>query len=612
MKLLRSIALVLTGATTAALLAGCGSNGGSAGGTEANHFTWFISDIDNSQYYSYYQDNPAMQWLMAQTYEDADGQPQSVSIEFQAPAAGKGQDNFNTMIQTQSETDILNTTYSSDGVLQLYEDGVIMDITDYVEQYMPNYLAMLEETGTYNDATVDIDGERRFLGIGMYSEVDYTALFCGWCYRRDWIVKYGVQPDTFFDPMTDTEPRANPNAGQAFSGSCAVEGDYDTWTDDVVFPSGNTDPVYISDWEWMFDIFTAAMEDQGITDGYVMSLYYPGYNENGDLVSSFGGGNPAWYNDDGVCAFGAVSENFKTYLECMHTWYEKGWIDQDFNTRTQDMFYQIDDTTVRQGKVGLWCGQVATLGNRIENAEMPLTEGAVVCGAANPINDVYGGSDQQLKAPDSFYAMEPFSGAGICFAAKSENSKNWASLFRMLDYLYSEEGRALVSCGLSKEQLETAPESVQSFYAQYGLQDGAYTVEEVDGETCYRLNPALDADNDLFNVARPNRLGVGYEARSRVLHSFGDTLVHSRQEWVRYENTGFIGGLQRGQMTGDEMKTYSQVRSELLLEYMQIEVPNFIMGTKSLDTDWENFVQNVERRDYQSVCEIFDRILANG
>lgn len=610
MKFRKIISLALCGALGLSVLAGCGKSGGS-GGKEANTFSWFISATDNSQFYTYYQENPGMQYLMSKGFEDADGKEQTLSFEFQVPAAGKGQDNFNTMIQTQSETDIMCTTFSSDGVQQLYKDGVIMDITDYVERCMPNYVKMLQDNGLYEKATYEIDGERKYLGIGKYTEVSYTSLFCGWCYRRDWIVKYGVQPDKLYDPMKDSAPVDNPNAGKPFTGSCATEGDYDTWTDDVVFPSGNTDPIYISDWEWMFDIFTKAQAEEGITDAYVLSMYYPGYNENGDLVSSFGGGNPAWYNKDGKCEFGAVSDNFKAYLECMNSWYTKGWLDQGFSSRTQDMFYQIDDSNVRQGKIGMWCGQTSTLGGRMANDSMPLTDGVVVYGARNPINDVYGGDEQKLKVPDSFFCGTPFSGAGTCFAAKSKNTKNWDSLFRMLDYLYTEEGSVLVSAGLSKEQLADAPESVKSYYEKYGVTDGAYTVEEKDGETCYRLNPLLDTNSDLAASCRPSRIDIGYECTSKLIHNYGDTLVHSMEEWVAYENHGFIGGIERSQMTAEENKKYSQVRSEVLLEFMQIEVPKFIKGEKSLDADWDSFVKNLERREYQSVNEIFDRILAS-
>ena len=70
----------------------------------------------------------------------------------------------------------------------------------------------------------------------------------------------------------------------------------------VVFPSGGTDPVYISDWEWMFEIFTEAMADQGITDSYCTSIYYPGYMWSGGLCSCFGEPIPIWYkgSDDVV------------------------------------------------------------------------------------------------------------------------------------------------------------------------------------------------------------------------------------------------------------------------------------------------------------------------
>lgn len=49
-------------------------------------------------------------------------------------------------------------------------------------------------------------------------------------------------------------------------------GDPDSWADDVVFPGGGTDPVYISDWEWTFGIFETAMEALGITDSYCVSV----------------------------------------------------------------------------------------------------------------------------------------------------------------------------------------------------------------------------------------------------------------------------------------------------------------------------------------------------
>ena len=151
--------------------------------------------------------------------------------------------------------------------------------------------------------------------------------FMGHIYRRDWVAKYGK----------------NPKTGEAFTFGYTDPNDKDTWYDDVVFPSwykedlkakyleidpswDGTIPVYLSDWEWMFDIFTTAMKDLGITDGYCYSPYYMGFAETGDLFSGFGGGGPLWYKDrEGNAQFGADGDSMLSYLECMNTWYQKGW-----------------------------------------------------------------------------------------------------------------------------------------------------------------------------------------------------------------------------------------------------------------------------------------------
>ena len=73
----------------------------------------------------------------------------------------------------------------------------------------------------------------------------------------------------------------------------------------------------------------------------------------------------------------------------MNTWYQNGWLDSEFNERTSDIFYSIDDTSVRQGKVGMWIGVQSQLGGRMDMGE-GYTEGICVFGSAYPINDIYG------------------------------------------------------------------------------------------------------------------------------------------------------------------------------------------------------------------------------
>ena len=49
------------------------------------------------------------------------------------------------MISTGEYTDLLDLSYYNGSIATLVEDGVLMDITEYVEEYMPDYVALLDE-----------------------------------------------------------------------------------------------------------------------------------------------------------------------------------------------------------------------------------------------------------------------------------------------------------------------------------------------------------------------------------------------------------------------------------------------------------------------------------
>lgn len=491
----------------------------------------------------------------------------------------------------------------------------------WVEASMPNYKKWMEE---HPDAaqymTQDVDGEKKFLAIySTFEDISMYDQWYGYAYRRDWLVKYGTQPDTFYDPMVDTEPKTNPNAGQAFSGHYTLDTDGntidtteysdtvngDSWVDDVVFPSGNVDPVYITDWEWMLDIFAKALEAEGITDGYGLSLYYPGYVGTGDLVSGFGGIGPTWYLDEnGKCTFGATSDGFKSYLECMSTWYKNGWIDQRFDQRSSDAFYQIDNTTVRQGKVGAWLATPSELMSRIQTDTLETTKGAVVYTCASPINDKYGSEETQLKKPTCFSSPELIS-SSIVVTDKAKD-KDLKLLCEFLDYLYTEEGLLLANGGLNQEQ---AAEAQDATYSAYGVDYGYDPVQGDDGKTLMALTPKLYADEgDIRNAMTLGRLWR-LSAKNRYVSEDTETYTHQRENWVKYEATGAIGAIVNGQLDSDQAATMQKLTNRIGAEYMYIEVPKFIKGTYNLTTDWDNFVSDLNKRDYQSLVDTYNEAL---
>ncbi|MDO5424181.1 MAG: hypothetical protein Q4F41_10680 [Eubacteriales bacterium] len=615
-----SLGLVCAGSLC---LTGCGKSesGNSSSSGEDVHFSWWMTAAESTDYYTDYTENPVLKYITdTMTFENAEGGQSTISFEVQAPPSGKEEDNFNTLLSTDSYTDIMDLTFYSGSAAELYEEGKILDLTEYIDKYMPNYKGYLEahpEVAKY--ATIKVGDEEKYLTLTSASDsIDAYSQDFGFCYRRDWILKYGKQPDTLYDPMKDDAPTENPNAGEAFTGYFTLDNEGneiheetysdtvngDSWVDDIVFPSGNPDPTYISDWEWMFEIFETALEEEGITDGYALSIYYPGYNANGDLVCAFGGGGPTWYNAGDEIKFGAVTDDFKAYLECMNQWYENGWLDKQFAERSADMFYRIDEVSYRSGKVGLWMGAPSTLGTRLYAAEQTYTDGIMVFAAPQPINDIYGGEEQQLQIPYTMYQAE-LSGGAVVVSDKAKD-KDLQVLFEFLDYLYSEEGSILRTMGLSKEQMEACQNET---YKKLGLDEGGYTVETIDGETYYRYAALLEEDDGNVKSAMTGNRLPGLRCSSKIVYSDTETMQHNRELWVCYEATGFLGGQINGRRTAERMKEHGKIRSRIENEYMYINVPKFIKGEKNLEEDWETFCKDLAKRDYQSVCDGYNEAL---
>ncbi|MCL1819666.1 MAG: hypothetical protein FWG36_03310 [Oscillospiraceae bacterium] len=599
-----------------AILSACGSTDDKDTAVlKTEEFTYWLSVGESSLYYTQYQDNPVMQYIMNNmTFKNKDGEDTKISLKFETPASGREVDTYNLMISTDSLLDIMCMNFGMP-VEDMYEAGQILDLTYYVENHMPNFKAYVDaHPELYPYLTKVVDGERKFLNIpGALDQANIYDQFCGVCYRRDWIVKYGSPPAELWslDANNNKVFAPNPNAGVPFSFRYTLDKDgnsidtteltdnvdSESWVDNIIFPSGNADPIYISDWEWMMEIFARAIADQGINDGYVMSLYYPGYIQTGDITCGFGGKGPYFQidRDTGRATFGAAEEGFKSYLQCMNQWYQNGWIDKEFQDKN-DMFFQIDETKIYQGKIALWMGAAAHVGSRIRSDVQPLTDGAMVFGAPQPINDIYGHDSTKFVQPYDMFGGGDLLGGGVCVTNKAKD-KDITVLMGFLDFFFSEEGSMLKTMGFSKEQLEQFPSEL---YDKHGLSEGAYS-KTADGK--FMFDPIMEMDDGgIRSVMSANRI-PGLTRNSVIQYNYTPTYIHSRENWVKYPATGFLGGMFRGQMMPDEQRVMEQVGTVLEREYMHIEVPKFITGDKNFEGDYDTFLNNLEKRNYHRVVE---------
>ena len=148
-KKMLSSGLACTLAFSMLAATGCGNQSAS---DEGDTFSWWIYSGDGAgTYYDEYEENPAVQWLNQQYWDTENGglgteeNGTPLKFTFQAPIAGSEQDNFNTMMSTGEYTDVVDLSYSADTAATLVEEGQLLDITEYVEKYMPNYVAYLDK-----------------------------------------------------------------------------------------------------------------------------------------------------------------------------------------------------------------------------------------------------------------------------------------------------------------------------------------------------------------------------------------------------------------------------------------------------------------------------------
>lgn len=627
----RPLAAIL--AAVMLLLPGCSQQ------ESGNEFTWFIPKTDGyGEYYDTYEQSQVIQWINQQYWDaesqglGSEGHGEQLKLTFKTPISGAESDYLGTMFSSGDTTDLIDLSYALDSPQQLVEDGTLMEITEYVEKYLPNYVSYLEENPNIKKLVTVSDEDGKTHYYALYQIKDRPGdNFMGYVYRRDWLVKYADVPTHVWDlatvlrdqndptsvdtakiPYTNYYEALEANDWTGWKENTVAEFTYsedpadpdNTYTDNVIFPSGTSDPVYVSDWEWMFHAFSRALEAEGLagmTDAYCITLTYEGALGTGDLYSSFGGGNPWWYqSEDGTAAFGGDSDTMHTYLQAMHTWYENGWMDTVFQTRSSDTFYKINTTGFSSGYVGMSQMGMTYVGDTIRTTQHSgATTDAMVFGCPLPINDMYGEDAQRFCVPDCMYTAPNFGNAlGI---AATAGEKNLPLLFTFLNYLYSEEGHALTRYGLNGEQYQSM-NFEPDYYAEYGV-TSAYTYDAAT-QMYTRCKPA-QTDSNLEGALNGQRILL-HEMNAKLQRTEPLVLQRALEAWQKYANTADITSI-NSFMNSDQSKVYSK-RMSNCRTYMDQTLPVFIRDGVQ-DSAWQEYVTILGKYGYQEVVDIYNTIL---
>jgi hypothetical protein len=493
--------------------------------SEHKTFTiWLMSD--SFDFYSDYSENPAVQYINNKF---------NVTLQFQQPAAGTEQDSLSLMFGTGEYTDMVDMSYYTGSIEELFQDNVIIDIAEYLE-YMPNLSALLKKDDGYRKSFYNDEG--RILTLRTLNTAD-ELIWGSMAYRRD---------------ILETMTGGN-----------------------IAFPSGNTEPITIEDWEYMLPLFKQYFEAAGMTDYAPLILPSNGVFAYSEIVSGFGVG-AGYYVEDGIVKYGPLEDGFYNYLAKMKEWYNAGYIYQDFASRTTDPFYLPNTSLTYGGAAGAWFALNSQLGDAMSMPEYGLHFDFQPM--SSPLDTEHGIT---AAAPYNLIKYNMTDNKGFIVTKECDDIPK---LLSVMDYVYSEEG-GMLYMGLTVEQGATT----DRYYVEAGLQDGAYWFD--GGKVVFNplftkaggtMNHEPFMNNRLPGI-RNNRYDVEYAS---------EIFIKANTVWSMYADTAKQSKLPSvisRPVSEDVQFTDATVK---LADHTNSVVPQFIMGTLELnEKNWDEFKQQL-------------------
>lgn len=201
-----------------------------------------------------------------------------IDIEYRHPAYAQEIEQFNLMIASGEYPDIIEYNFFreySGGPVKAIEDGVILDLTDLIPGYAPNFHAYLNEHPEVRKMIMTDDG--RIFNFPFIRSDESLLTFFGPIVNKSMLDDYGLElPET------------------------------------------------MNDWYVMLK----TMKENGVENPLTYSLFMQDAWLGSCFVGAFDIAN-GFYQEDGQVKFGPIEATYKDYLIEMRRWYDEGLIDTD-------------------------------------------------------------------------------------------------------------------------------------------------------------------------------------------------------------------------------------------------------------------------------------------
>ncbi len=321
-----------------------------------------------------------------------------ITVQFNHPAAGEQKEKFNLMVNSGELPDMIYFNWSSvtGGAAKYVEDGTILALNEYLEDWAPNFLAYMEQYPDIRKQTVLDDGTYyMFPMIRLDEESGGGTWFktAGFMIRQDWLDKLGLDMPTTIDELHDVLV---------------------AFRDDDPNGNGEKDEIpFATMTDNDLDVFAGAY---GILNGFYM---------DGEEVK-----------------YGPTQEAFRDFLTTMRDWFEEGLIDNEYlATNGTALTSKVTEDRVGcayyllAGGMGTWSNM---MGDKADFEAMPwpsLEEGGVAYATSSDYNKVV-------------------VGPGVAITKAALENGHLEACIRFRDYFYSPEGVLESNFGILGESYE--------------------------------------------------------------------------------------------------------------------------------------------------------------